>query len=412
MPDPTPVSEPAVVDVGAAVQTGTLPDVTPAPIASVPASSLMDLDPGESASDVLGRDRDKLERSLNRQDVTAPKRRGNPDQPKDEKSGRFIEGTPKKTAPKPVAKPAPAAPAASGTQPKPVAKPAPAAQPKPDAPAAPAASATPAKVKVGGKEYTVEELEKLLAKQDSPAASPAPAAAPTPAQPSGPTPEQIKEAESKFINDLVPKIDVELSDKDLETVLVGGAEGAAVLTNALKRAAARAVVEARRSLADDFNPHLQEIYSRLAPIVSEAEALQRITVEQAFLQTYPEYSEYIADAREVAEALLKAYPEQVRGMTREQFLTIVEQQTDRLKQAEFARWNPQYKGSWKQWVKEKNTPVPAAPEPAPAPDPTPEPAPAPVEKPKIAAPAANPPGVVVGGKPKSWHKSTAASLTE
>lgn len=390
------------IDVGSAVSNGTVPDapttVTPL-TTTVPASKVIGLEPGETVKSVLSAADERVK-------AQQPKR--TVDVPRDE-VGRFT---------KPTAKPAEKPKAAE-----------PAAPPVPAATAKPAEPEPPKKIKVGGKEYTPEELEKLLEPKPATPAAPTPKA-PEPAKEAAapkadaPTPEQIAEAESRFINDVAAKMPLTVADAQLEGILAGGKEGAEALTKLLQSTTARAILEARKSIFEDLNPHLAQIHERIQPILQESAALQVNATEQLFLSKYPEYSDFLDDARLVANTLIQQYPNEVQAMSREQFVAEVERQLDRIKEAEFKRWKqPAFAGTWKDWHKaSKSAPatppaatqppatppaaVPATPAPA-----TPAPAAAPA-KPMVKPPAANSPGTLVGGKTLDWQKSTARSLQD
>jgi hypothetical protein len=390
------------IDVGTAVSSGVVPDAPSTAstlTTTVPASKVIGLDPGETVKGALKAADDRMK-------AQQPKR--TVDIPRDE-VGRFT---------KPAAKPA--APAAKPAEPKPA---------EPATPAAPTAKPAepepPKKIKIGGKEYTPEELEKLLEPKPAAPAAPAPKA-PEPAKETAapkadaPSPEQIAEAESRFVNDVAARMPVTVADTQLEGILVGGKEGAEALTKLLQSTTARAILEARKSIFEDLNPHLAQIHERIQPILQESEALQVTATEQLFLSKYPEYQDFLDDARLVAKTLVQQYPKEVQAMSREQFVAEVERQLDRIKQAEFQRWKqPTFTGTWKDWHKASKaapaTPTPAAPEaPAATPPATPTPAAAPAApaKPTVRPPAANSPGTLVGGKTLDWQKSTARSLQD
>jgi hypothetical protein len=272
-------------------------------------------------------------------------------------------------------------------------------------------------VKVGGKEYTQEELEKLLAER---AAQPAPAVVPTPAPaaaapaPAAPTPEQVAKAESEWAAKFSEeeKLNFGLSTEEVETLLSGGEDAAKLFGQKITDACAKAVMLARKSIYADLNPTLERIQRDMTPLLTNNTQVEQVAAEHQFVAAYPDFKGHIDTARQVGEALLTRYPEQCAAMTREQLLAEVAAQTDRILQTEFKRWNPSATGTWR----EAGKTAPAAPTPAlaaPAAPVQPAAAPAAPAVAPVRAPASNSPAAVaVGGQPQGWHKSTAKSLAD
>lgn len=367
----------------------------------VPATSLMDLNEGETPASVIDGETAKIKDRAKLTNLPPRDDRGRFKTP-EEKAAEKAENERKKAAPA-----APATPAAK-----------PAAVPDPVKAAEAAKAATPPaddKITIGGKAYTKAELEAALAAKEKPAPTPAPAApaAKPDGAPAGPTPEQIREANARFVADISEKIDFDIPEAQLETILVGGKEGAAALKGLLKQVAAHAVLSTRAQVAEELNPHLANIYGRLDPLVSGSVELEKVATEQAFVAQYPDLAEAgLEDARWVAEQLVEKYPEQVRQMSRADFIAEVARQTDQLKETEFKRWNPKFQGTWRDWFKAQKEPPPAPaaiPTPAPTPAPAPEP-PKPAVRPK--PPAANPPSSGGGFRSPDWQKATASSLRD
>ena len=312
-------------------------------------------------------------------------------------SGPGVTNLPEKTAP--------TGPAAGATGPAPTGTAAP-------APTGPAPSS---KIKINGKEYTVEELEKELAARK---AAQATAAAPTgPAVPAAVaplTPEQIaaqktelKKQESAWCEQMAK--DAELSfittPDEVETILTGGKDAVAMLDKKMKEVCSQAVLLARKSMYHELNPKLEQLAASVTPLVTNNLQLERIAVEQQFLAAYPEYGPHAEITRNMAEAIVAAFPKEVEQMTREQFCAEVAAQADREIQAQFLRWNPGSTKSWKEAAKEgAAAPAPAAPAPAPA-----APAPAPV---KVLPPHGNSPAAAPTAGAPNWNKDTAKSLRD
>lgn len=392
MPDEAPNT---TIDVSAP---GTpAPEIRPEPPARVPASAVVSLDDGETPASVLEHAKAKIESRAPKKTVELPPRKDN---------GQFKKAPASKAAAPAAAEPPKPEPAKAAEPPKP---PAPAAAPAPAKP-----DPATEKVKIGDKEYTRAELEEVLKKATQPPAAPAPKAE-EPGQ-SGPTPEQRAAAEKRFIDEMAAKVPVDVSDAQLEAVLVGGKEGASAFASILKAAVARAILATRESIYADINPVVSGLQEQIAPLLQQNVEMERTATQQLFVQKYPEFEGHLDDATMVAEELLKRHPNEVRAMSREQFIDEVARQTNLLKEREFKKFYPTYQGSWKEWVlSQKAQPVaqPPAPSPAPAP-PSPAPAPDPAPpKPKVLPPAANSPAAVTAGpKARDWQKSTAASLRD
>src|ERR1044071_7999188 len=293
---------------------------------------------------------------------------------------------PAATPPAPAAAPTGPTGPTSATTPTP---PAPAATPTgPSGPAA--ATEKPAKVKIGGKEYTVEELEKELAKRQAPPAAVAPAE-PAPPAPKEPNKEEIAQAESTWCQELAKNegIKFNTTPDEFETILSGGKEAVELFERKLTDTCTRAIMLARKSIYSDLNPQLAQFSKALQPLTVQQVELERIATEQAFSATYPEYLPHADTAKSVAEALVKSYPKEVEKMTRDQFMQEVAAQTDRILQTEYKRWNPNATGTWRDAA--KAAPAATTPPAAPATPPTPAPTPAAAAAPVVAPPAANSP---------------------
>jgi len=261
-----------------------------------------------------------------------------------------------------------------------------------------AAASQPVKVKVGGKEYTQAELEKLLADRAAQAQTP-PAAAPVQDAPKPPSAEEVAKAETDWCARFAreEKLNFAPTSEEVETILSGGEDAAQLLGVKLSDICAKAVLLARKSVYADMNPALQRIQQDMSPLLANNSQVEAVTVAHQFTTLYPDFKEHMATARQVGEALLARYPQECARMTREQMLAEVAAQTDRILQEEYKRWNPTAAGTWRDASKAA---APAAPAAAPAPAP-------------VVAPAANSPAASsASGVTQSWHKSTAASLAE
>lgn len=281
------------------------------------------------------------------------------------------------------------------------------------------APAAPTKVKLGDKEYTTAELEKILAeraqqnKQPAPAA---PAAAPTPPPPA-PTKEQVAAAEQLWCDNFIKTqgVTYPATEAELETLLGGGKESVEFFTKKLSEVTAKAVLLARKSIYDELNPQMEEFSRRIEPLFVNHTQVERVSTEQAFLRTYPEYQgQHIETARQVAEALVEKYPQVISKMPQAQFLATVQEQTDRILQAEYKRWNPNAADTWRDAAKRTSAPVvPAAPVSAVVPPvvPTAPATPAPAD-PWRTPPAPNSPASTPAAGAANWNKTVAQSLQD
>lgn len=331
-----------------------------------------------------------------------------------------IADTPGPTGPSARADAAPPGPTGPASATGPAAAPAtgPAASPATAPAAAPAtAPAEAPKVKIGDKEYTTEELEKLLAERAKQNNLPAPTPAPAAPLPPAPTPEQIAEAESTWRDNFAKqeKIAYPTTEADVEVLLGGGKEAVEFFSKKLTEVTTRAVLLARKSVYADMNPQMEAFAKRIEPLFVNHEQVERVSTEQAFLHAYPDFAPHIATAKEVAEALLATYPQHVQKMTTQQFIATVSEQTSRILQADYKKWNPSATDTWQEAAKRQAAsaaaPVTAAPAAVPPPTPAPAAATAPADPWKV-APVANPPASSPAHGAPDWNKSVAKSLQD
>jgi hypothetical protein len=312
--------------------------------------------------------------------------------------------------PKPPTPPEPPKPAA----PEPPTPPTPPVAPEPPKP-------EPRKLKIGDKEYTEEELAKIVTGQNQPQPPPQPEP-PKPAQPEPPKPptaEEVAQQENAWVTERAKNFSIDVTEEALEKVLAGGQEGVETFKNVIAQVAARAHLEARKSIFADLDQDLKglgHLSQAVQGLLAERQQLQRYTTEQLFVQQYPEFKENIDIARQIGESLMKQYPEQVSKMAQEDFIKIVADQTDKYLISLTKRVQPNFQAkTWKEyWQSRSATPPatpPAAPAPAPATPPATPPAPPtpPVRPPTSHAPTAP---VAWNGFNPAQHKSIAASLRE
>lgn len=311
---------------------------------------------------------------------------------------KLVEPAPKPAAaPKPPEAPAP-----------------PVAAPEPPAGAAPAPAPAP-KIKIGDKEYTPEELQAKFAESEA-ARAPAPAPAPEPEAPQGPAPltaEEVAARENNFIETTAAGLDVPFSEEQMDTILAGGKPAVELMTGLRKQDMARAILLARKGVAQSLDPIMQQIFASMRPLVENHQMITRYSVEQQFLAKHKDFVPHIATARQVAEELLKRYPQQVERMSHEQFIDEVARQTDGLLTSEYKRWFPASAGTWRNGGNIVPA-VPVAPVAASVPGPAPStgtaPPPPPVPHVATRPPVPNAPVGNTGGITPDWRKSVAASL--
>lgn len=376
MADEIPANVPAQPAAPAIPAPAPQPEIPTTPRLTVPVSALFDEGDAEPIA---------------KPEAAAPAKPAEPAKPAD----ATVKPDDKAAAPAEPAKPA--APAKEGEPAKPAA-------------AAPAKADEP-KVKVGDKEYTVAELEKLISNPPKPAPAAAPAkaeAAPAPAAPA-PTKEEVAAQENEWVSNFqkTSQAKVVFSKEEMETVLEGGEPAAKVLSDKVNSAVSRAVLETRQSIYNDLNPYFAAANAAMAPLLEQQVQLEQIATEQIFVQRHAEFSEQLPKAREVATALVAQYPKETAAMSREQFTDEVAAQTDRILQAEYLQFNPQAKNTWREALKAAKTPPAAAAPAAPA-----APAVPPVKAPNSNSPAANPVSVNGLSQDQKWHKDTANSLVD
>jgi hypothetical protein len=266
---------------------------------------------------------------------------------------------------------------------------------------------------------------------------------PKPTEPPKPTEEEIaaqkkeqEERDLRFIQTtseaLKPKIAV--SEADMEVILEGGEAAAAKMSELLVQQHATVMLETRRGVYDDVNAYIESLESRLKPVFSQQDELQKVAVETQFLQTFPEYGENeqaLKAARQVAEQLVTNFPEETSKMDLNEFVEEVDRQTSNYLTSQVKMWNPKFEGDWRAFQQanlqggapapEGGQTPPAQPAqggqtpPAQAPQGGAPAAPAAPARKRPKAPAANAPAATsVVGDPhaKSWQKQTAASLAD
>lgn len=377
---PTPAARPASTPAPASVPIVARPArATPTPVSTIPSRD----DRGRFAEG----------RPIRQQRVTAKKAFGAA------ASGQSVVDTARERLKNQVS-----APVVSPERPAPPALPEVMPPAVPELEAAPAVPAAPAKYKVGEEEFTPEELQARLKElRELKSAPPAPVEAaalePDPVRDAAPAPtkEEIAQREAEFIQTTSAALDAPLTEAEVDTLLGGGKEAVAMMTNLRKRDMATAILQARKGIAEGLNPVLQEIFKGLAPLAQQHEQLQRYNITQQFVSKHKDFAPHLDLATNIAEELLKRYPEQASRLTPDQFIDEVARQTDVHLSAQFKRFNPQSAASWRTAGQTPATP------PAPAAQPPPPPAPRPLA-------ATVPQGSPTTGRALDWQASTARAL--
>lgn len=404
MPDPiippTRIDPNDVVDVHISPTGITAPDPThsnpPEEVDTQVDTSSEDDDGQTDMGRILEREAAKIRK---RNNVT-----GLPEKPeRDDKTGRWVKGGKKPAAP--AVKPA-------ATQ-SPTAKPAPTAVTPPAAPA-------PQKIKVGGKEYTEDELKQLLSRPQQPAAPPQAQQPAAPAQKPPAAQEDEKQAEieeQKFVDNYMQSRFNKpiISQQEYEQLVLGEKAGYESFSKALNAIGARAVLEARRSIFGDMNPILDQFQTAMVPLIQNQAQIERYSTRQEFLTKYPEFGSnprHTALAEQVAEQYVAKYPDIIsRVGGKAEFLDLVAKQTDEIIQSEFLSWNPGSTQSWKDYVKSAQQ-KPAAPAATVPQQPPPQ------AKPRVRVPppsGISPSGAAVSlgdATGRGFQKSVAAGLVD
>lgn len=305
--------------------------------------------------------------------------------------------------PAPVPIEPPAAPVAAEPAPAPVTPPEP-------------APAAPAKIKLLDKEYSPEELEaELKALREKVAApAPAPLAPETQPEPAAqaakpPTPEEIAQRENDWIANTAPTLAAAVTEEQLDTLLQGGPEAVKLFTQLRQTDMARAILLARKTIADGINPVFEQLFGAVAPLAQQQQQLQRETVERTFLAEHQDFVPHVGMCREIAEQLVSLYPQQVGKMSVKQFNAEVARQADVILTNQYRMFNPSA-ASWREAGKAPAAaPLSSAPAQTPAAH-VPEQAPAPARVP-VRPPSSTPPlGQPAGGRDVGFQKAVALRL--
>lgn len=300
---------------------------------------------------------------------------------------------------------------------------------EPAVPAAAPAPVVPAKIKIGEKEYTEEELKAELAKSQQPAQV-APAKAPEAAKP--PTPEELaaqeketKAREQKWTAEFAQNVAADLQPmtaQEWDAVLGGGEEAVKALHAVRARDVASAVLQARKSLAPDINKRFEAVLKQMQPLIEQQQQLEVYTTEQAFSAKHLDFKPgwALEKARAVANAFVAQHPQWVESVTREQFIDAVAQRTDEILKREWKsiHGNEDWRAGLKAIAASQQAPATVPQQPpitqaanAPVGSTVTPAVPATVPAaPRVKPPAANTPAGGSAASGKDFHKSVAHSL--
>jgi hypothetical protein len=304
----------------------------PKPISAPPAAA--SAAPTVSVSEALGLPADwSLEKSLKGEEgveppVSAPAPASEEPAAGEEPAKEGAGGEPPAKPAEPVKPAAPAKPASSKTPAKvPPVKP----EPKPTSPAKPAEPAAkidePAKpevkIKIGGKEWTEKELEERIAKT----ANPDKPAETAPVAPKPKTPEElaaeraeVQKKDNEWVEKNLPTIGGPAVDEaTMDKILAGGPDAVKEFNNIIRRQAAHAVLEMRKSLAVELNPVLEQIRADQQPLIDAHTEAQDNRAWDEFQEKNPDLADYRELVENAANVLVKDQAERVRKMTMDEF---------------------------------------------------------------------------------------------
>lgn len=211
---------------------------------------------------------------------------------------------------------------------KPAAKPAPKTTEKP----AEEKPAAPAKIKVGGKEYTQEELEQKFAAADKPVVKPV--VTDTPKEPTAEEKEaKVKETKAKdeeWIAGAAKAIDATLDETTLDTILAGGPDAVKKMQELRQTDMARSILAARKSMYADLQPLLDDIRTRQAPLVDQQMKDADEKEWNTFSTDNPELTRYRKAVEAIGHAMVEREGSRVKTLTMDQFRAEVATRTKQM----------------------------------------------------------------------------------
>lgn len=190
-------------------------------------------------------------------------------------------------------------------------------------------AAAPAKIKIGGKEYTEDELKNLLEKPE-----PKPAA-PAKAEPEKKelTPEEqvkqqaeVKKKDDDWVAGLAPHIDISVDEPTLEKILTGGPEAVKAFQAVLQSATARAILVTRKSMYAELEPRFSRLSDQQAPLLTAHEQAENERAWQEFQKEYDDLKEDRDLVEQAANVLATKDADRVSGLSEKEFYAECAQQ--------------------------------------------------------------------------------------
>jgi hypothetical protein len=188
------------------------------------------------------------------------------------------------------------------------------------------AAAPVAKIKIGDKEFTPEELQAHVAELEKKATTPPVAAPVAPKPPEQVTAEQktAQEAHTKFLDEMVKGVNlandgIALTEDQLDGILSGGAFAVKSMQDILTRQSAATELRTRQWVEEQLNPILEDISKAINPM-QQATAKQQQEQWIATVETaHPDLKGKADLIESVARALRKNFPAETGKMTAEDF---------------------------------------------------------------------------------------------
>ena len=178
----------------------------------------------------------------------------------------------------------------------------------------PAKASETEKISIGGKEYSREELEKLIAPQrqasedsyeelEGPSAENATQQA-AQQQVSGTRDEAA--LERSFYEAAAPKYSP--TEDDLDTILAGGKEAVELFGKKL----ASVELSTRKWVSDSMNPIMEELHQSISPVIQQYREVQAYQREINFKNDFPDLAAHTELVRSVDQAMRAKYPQAAR----------------------------------------------------------------------------------------------------
>lgn len=178
----------------------------------------------------------------------------------------------------------------------------------------PAKASEPEKISIGGKEYSREELEKLIAPQqqvseDSYEELEGPSAENATQQAAQQQVSGIRDEaalERSFYESAAPKYAP--TEDDLDTILAGGKEAVELFGKKL----ASVELSTRKWVSDSMNPIMEELHQSISPVIQQYREVQAYQREINFKNEFPDLAAHTELVRSVDQAMRAKYPQAAR----------------------------------------------------------------------------------------------------